>query len=1078
MESGKRRTKDDTWRSDDLKKYLWASQSDTQREEKKHREKKLHRDSEMNDLFEYKEYKHKDQEREILKSKERAGERDSHITKDTGKGYYGDRERDKQREKRKETKEREREKNKEKHREQDAEKEKYHRGKDKDKERKLKKEDFKQALISHHNVKGFEMRYKDVEKLERKVFSGIRGKDKDREQKDESERKDEDKERKYREKKYGENKEFTLRYYLHKEDGERKHKKQKEQEEEKKHREKSSTREKREKASKEKSNIASDKDVEEKHKEKRHKDGVSFEDERPKNITDKKEKISKEEHRKKKESKTSEHRSGGVNFKRENISVSQHGENSGKTSGKDSKDTRRKHTSDEGMSVWESARRQSSEEIDDVEKEDIDLGNDGADEYTANYEDDFEEYEDDFDNCDGDDDDDDDDDDDNGGGAEEQIKERDEEIPLARKMEIQEIQRAINAENERIGTLPSKRIQKQFQTELEREPRTEAKESPSRGSLCGIFMDFAAASQRQSCRNHALKQRTRSAKLLRLIDMDFSFSFSLLDLPPVNEYDMYIRNFGKRNTKQAYVQYNEDNVERDIQTDEIETHEVWTQHPGESTIVSGGTKNSRDMSDGTYVTKIDTPRLANFLRAACQVIAVLLEEDRAGTEPNWNLRSQENALNISETCAQMNTNLPFLQNRKVSSLHVSQIQRQTLVSVHELPEKPFSDILDKRYILCVWDIWQPSSPQKVLICESKVMSCCFSPFKAILLFAGTIHGSVVLWDLREDSRMHHYVKLKDCVWTFRTATFSTDGVLTIVNHRSPVQSIEPVSTSVYRKQNFVLSPFSNQEEISGLSFHIASLDENGILNIWVVVELPKADFAGSQSDLGLIPGGKIKLVHSSTIQLNNSFPPKINTSLRSMQTLIVKFLPSDPNRFVIGTDMGVISHGARHDSKVSPKLFKPQQREERPVKVTVIEFSPFGEPVFLAGCSDGSIRLHQLNSEYPICQWNNSTNGQAIIALKWTQTRPAVFLVQDDISNIYIWDLLENDLGPVAKQLISPDKLITATVMGDPEKTNRFLGLVLARTSGMIEIQYLKKKWTLPKKEEQKQLRLLLQDAL
>uniref|UniRef100_A0A4X2KJZ4 Dynein 2 intermediate chain 1 n=1 Tax=Vombatus ursinus TaxID=29139 RepID=A0A4X2KJZ4_VOMUR len=931
------------------------------------------KDSEMNDLFEYEEYKHKDQEREIMKSKERTGERDSHITKDTGKSYYGDRDRDKQKEKRKETKEREREKNKEKHREQDAEKEKYHRrkDKDKDKERKFKKDDFKQTFISHHNLKGFEMQDKDLEKLEKKIFSGRLTY---REQKDDSERKDEDRERKYREKKYGENKEFTLRYYLHKEDGEKKHKRQKEQEQEKKHKEKNSTRERREKVSKEKSNTACDKDGEERHREKRHKDGVPFEDERLKNIADKKEKTSKEEHRKKKESK-------------------------------------------------------------DVEKEDIDLENDGADDYTANYEDDFEDYEDDFDNGDGDgdgndDDDDDDDNDDDNGGAEEQIKKRDEEIPLARKMEIQEIQRAINAENERIGILPSKRIQKQFQTDLEKEPRTEAKESPSRGSLCGIFMDFAAASQRQSCRNHALKQRTRSAKLLRLIDLDFSFSFSLLDLPPVNEYDMYIRNFGKRNTKQAYVQYNEDNVERDVQTDEIETHEVWTQHPGESTIVSGG----KDMSDGTYVTKIDTPRLANFLRAACQVIAVLLEEDRAATEPNWNLRSQENALNISESCAQMNTNLPFLQNRKVSSLHVSQIQRQTLVSVHELPEKPFSDILDKRYILCVWDIWQPSSPQKVLICESKVMCCCFSPFKAILLFAGTIHGSVVLWDLREDSRMHHYVKLKDCVWTFRTATFSTDGVLTIVNHRSPVQSIEPVSTSVYRKQNFVLSPFSHQEEISGLSFHIASLDENGILNIWNNLFLVYLF-------LGLIPGGKIKLVHSSTIQLNNS-------------------------------------HGARHDSKVSPKLFKPQQREERPVKVTVIDFSPFGEPVFLAGCSDGSIRLHQLNSEYPVCQWNNSTNGQAIISLKWAQTRPAVFLVQDDISNIYIWDLLENDLGPVAKQLISPDKLIIATVMGDPEKTNRFLGLALAKTSGMIEIQYLKKKWASPKKEEQKRLRLLLQDAL
>lgn len=44
---------------------------------------------------------------------------------------------------------------------------------------------------------------------------------------------------------------------------------------------------------------------------------------------------------------------------------------------------------------------------------------------------------------------------------------------------------------------------------------------------------------------------------------------------------------------------------------------------------------------------------------------------------------------------------------------------------------------------------------------------------------------------------------------------------------------------------------------------------------------------------------------------------------------------------------GLISHGTRQDLKVSPKLYKPQQPGMRPVKVNVIDFSPFGEPVFL-----------------------------------------------------------------------------------------------------------------------------------
>lgn len=38
----------------------------------------------------------------------------------------------------------------------------------------------------------------------------------------------------------------------------------------------------------------------------------------------------------------------------------------------------------------------------------------------------------------------------------------------------------------------------------------------------------------------------------------------------------------------AYVQCNEDNLQRDIQTEEFETLEKWTQHPGESALVSGG----------------------------------------------------------------------------------------------------------------------------------------------------------------------------------------------------------------------------------------------------------------------------------------------------------------------------------------------------------------------------------------------------------------------------------------------------------------------------------------------------------
>ncbi|KAM9078255.1 cytoplasmic dynein 2 intermediate chain 1 isoform 1-T1 [Megaptera novaeangliae] len=1068
MEPGKRRTKDDTWKEDELRKHLWAAASARPTEETRPGAGKPRREAEA-DRADRQERRASAPDRDA-EDRESAAERDGQAARERPRG---DGVRDQPRDGRKD-----RARPKEQQRERDAEKP---RGRGKERERERARPEELRQVAARPGPLG---RDRDRDRRRDRDRDRDRRRDRDRdrdrperrravskariaegERRDEdSERGDEKRERRYRERKlqYGDSKDNPLKYWLYKEEGERRHRKQKEPDREKKHREKSSTREKREKYSKEKSSSFSDKEGEERHKEKRHKDGFRVDEAKQRGSVDE-----KEEHRRR-EAENGERGNRGASSKRDGTG-SQHAENLERNNGKD-KDSRRKHGREEGPSAWKLARRQGSEEALEIEQEDIDLENAGADEYAASFEDDFEDYEDDFEVCDGDDDD---------VAREPESGETAEELPLARRREIQEIQKAIHAENERVGELSSKLFEEQGRTERGRGPGPAADVSPSETPACGIFLDFATASRRQKSRTQALKQKTRSTKLLRLIDLDFSFTFSLLDLPPVNEYDMYIRNFGKKNTKQAYVQYNEDNVDRDVQTEEVETQEVWTQHPGEGAAVSGGSERSGPLDAAAIVPKVNTPRLCSFLRAACQVIAVLLEEDRVALEPIWTPRAQDCTLRFSDSSAQLNTSLPFLQNRRVSYLHASQVQRRMVVSVHGRPGKAFAPLLDGRYVLCVWDIWQPSGPQKVLICESKVTCCCFSPFKAFLLFAGTVHGSVVVWDLREDARIHHYVKLSGCFWTFRTATFSTDGVLTSVNHRSPLQAIEPIAGSVCKRQSCVLSPFSSQEEPAGLSFHVASLDESGVLNVWVVVELAKADTAGAISDLGLLPGGRIKLVHSAAIQLSDSLSHKGYELRGSTQTLNVKFLPSDPNRFVVGTDMGLISHGTRQDVRVSPRLFRPQQQGVRPVKVNVIDFSPFGEPIFLAGCSDGSIRLHQLTAEQPLLQWDKSTDGRAVTGLQWSSTRPAVFLVQDDTSCVYIWDLLESDLGPVAKQPVYLDRLVAMTVVGEAEKTRSgFLALVLARASGDVDVQYLRREWVAPVGDELQRLRLLLREAL
>lgn len=57
-------------------------------------------------------------------------------------------------------------------------------------------------------------------------------------------------------------------------------------------------------------------------------------------------------------------------------------------------------------------------------------------------------------------------------------------------------------------------------------------------------------------------------------------------------------------------------------------------------------------------------------------------------------------------------------------------------------------------------------------------------------------------------------------------------------------------------------------------------------------------------------------------------------------------------------------------------------------------------------------------------------------------------------------------------------RLLAMTVVGEAEKTHGgFLALVLARASGSVDVQYLRREWATPASDELQRLRLLLREA-
>ncbi|XP_022541084.2 cytoplasmic dynein 2 intermediate chain 1 isoform X2 [Astyanax mexicanus] len=708
-----------------------------------------------------------------------------------------------------------------------------------------------------------------------------------------------------------------------------------------------------------------------------------------------------------------------------------------------------------------------------MENEDSKDNNKGDEDYeNEEYEEDFEDYEEDFEEME-------EEEEDEEKGEEGEVRDvegeedRRRELSPRRRKEIEAIQRAMQHENELVSSAHSR--PSTSKAEPTQKVVADSESHTKKGRTHGRVIDFTAARQREVSQQTADKQKKRSAELLRLIDLDYSVTMCLLDLPPVSEYDMYIKSFGMANTKQAYVQCNEDNTDRDTQTEETDTVDKWTQHPPESNTACGGPKASQDTSDESVVRmNIDSKRLTTFLRSAAQVMAVLLEENRAENRNSVKqLHSQTDSLSFSEGCLHLNTKLPFLQGRQVTLLHFSQVQTHTLLSVHASGSS--EEQLESKTLICVWNVWEPSAPQRILIYEAEVRCCCFSPGKATLVFAGTAVGSVVLWDLREHSGAHSSLSADGEEFTLRYPTFSTDAVLAGAGHFSSVVSVEPVVVNV--ESGIRGSFLEDQEESLGLLFQLGSLDENGLLNLWVVTELPKADDSGSQTDLGLRPGGKVKLLHSSSIQTSDRSTRHEVTGVTPLLSLLLKFLPSDSNHYFIGTNMGVVRRGTRHGLRAVPKLYRPEDGE-RPADITALDFCPSGEPFFLVGCSDGTVRLHSVLREEPVSEWSTGSGDVPVLSVLWSRTRPSVFCVLDAASVLHIWDLAEKDMCPVITESFQTDRVNAMAVFGEATRQNRYSGMALAKQSGRLEIHFLKPPLTVPQPSDSEKLHLLAQDNI
>ncbi|KAK3591390.1 hypothetical protein CHS0354_005310 [Potamilus streckersoni] len=725
--------------------------------------------------------------------------------------------------------------------------------------------------------------------------------------------------------------------------------------------------------------------------------------------------------------------------------------------GDDRKHRRDKNEDEHSRRPDDKRRSQDSRKEKTEEKENVD-----DDDY--NYEDDFENYEEDFEE-------DDEDEDPKPMALQNIIPGQILDYSTAKKIidsEVDEILRALDEENNRLLNeshkgQPSESKEKSSNRYHDNSDKEEdnykyhSNETAPAVSRARTVINFVSAKQRAMSRKTANKTIQRGRDLLQMLELDVA-RFDLLDLPPVKEYDLYIRSFGRTDTKQAYVQTNDDNIDRDIQTEEIDSRQKWTQHPPEDFLGVGRGDGEKDFEEEEQSQmkqnkEQDLGRLHKFLANAGQVMGILLDEKR-DEETRGESGSNKSSISISEGYSQLVV-LDILAGRYVEFACFSPTQPNFLLTLYSKPQTVADDKpVDKRGIICVWNTNEPFYPHKILACESQPKCCCFSPVKPTLVFAGMVDGSIAVWDLREIASLHKSVVVNSHEYLLRFPTYDTAGVLDNENHHSPVNSICPIY-SYMTMSNKSDQQFSDPSDDSsaGLSFQLVSTEDMAVLHFWVVAEIMHPDPSGSESDLGLAPGGQVKLLKSSSLTLDG--PARDGFLKTTMRALSMQLLPSDPNQFYIATDLGFVFHGLRFSSRAYPSTHFAEI--QTPLDVTCIDFSPFEKPCFLAGYKDGSFSLYHTKSEKPIMTWSSVTQGRPILSVMWSRSRPCLFFVFDDSSNMYIFDLLEGDTVPKHIERVSKERVVSVACSTDHKATGlgipgRLPQMFISLESGKTEI--------------------------
>ncbi|GLC72440.1 hypothetical protein PLESTF_001247900 [Pleodorina starrii] len=336
--------------------------------------------------------------------------------------------------------------------------------------------------------------------------------------------------------------------------------------------------------------------------------------------------------------------------------------------------------------------------------------------------------------------------------------------------------------------------------------------------------------------------------------------------------------------------------------------------------------------------------------------------------------------------------------------------------------------LGAKGMLCTWDLSDPAAPSAVMVSEGVPSCCCWAPAPSTtLVFAGMEEGGVCAWDLEEPESRHPQEQVGGATLFLRRPSYTTEYLADVATTAAPIVGIATTPRTESRAR----------------PCQVVSLNGWGTVTVYTAVLMAPSERNAADSDIGLRPGSRLKLVRTSQISqlgmrtLRAVAGPRKGAAAAAaqpgqpvaldqlVQTFSLQVLPGADMQLLVGSDAGKVLRGSMVGAPPAPKEYVPDDHQSAianspaaqpvPSCVTCLAASPFVPHVFLSGHSNGTVTLHSVHVSAAAAVWPDVTRGK-ILVVRWSPLRPAVFFALDSLCTLFTFDLTASRTAPVASQ--------------------------------------------------------------